>query len=174
MEEKNKNKKKIVFNEEIDSAISGYALAMTFIGIGIFLLNNMDYFNNKIISYIVLGIVSVIGIIGTTVELDKNKVIKGFGDIGVGIVFLLPWLIVYIFSNSLFFKIITLISLLIGGFAFISGILKIIVSIFIYVPGDDNKIKKITVNFFKALPAIASFVLVIFNIIKIILEIKNI
>ena len=40
----NKKNKKIIFNEEIDSAISGYTLAITFVGIGVFLLNNLDYF----------------------------------------------------------------------------------------------------------------------------------
>lgn len=43
--------KKIVFNETIDNAINGYAVAITFIGIGIFLLNNRDYFRKPMYIY---------------------------------------------------------------------------------------------------------------------------
>ena len=69
----NKKSKKIVFNEEIDSAISGYTLAITFVGIGIFLLNNLDYFGNKTVSIVILSIFSFIGIVGTFIELGKNS-----------------------------------------------------------------------------------------------------
>ena len=44
----NKSEKEIEFTEEIDSAINGYAIAMTFIIIGLFLLYNLDYFGNNL------------------------------------------------------------------------------------------------------------------------------
>ena len=94
----NKKNKKIIFNEEIDSAISGYTLAITFVGIGVFLLNNLDYFGNNIVSIVILSIFSFIGIIGTFIELGKNKEIKGFDDIGMGLFFFIPWLLIYIFG----------------------------------------------------------------------------
>lgn len=84
----NKSEKKIEFTEEIDSAINGYALAMTFIIIGVFLLNNLDYFGNNVVSVVILSIFTFIGVVGIFIELSKNKFIKGLDDFGIGIVFL--------------------------------------------------------------------------------------
>lgn len=169
----NKKEKKIVFSEEIDNAISGYALAITFIGIGVFLLNNLNYFGNQIVSIVVLSIFSFIGVIGTFIELGKNKRIKGWDDFGVGLFFFIPWLLIYMFGKNIWLNIAGFILLVSGVYGMLSGIIKVIVSIFYEASTKEKKFKNVSFNLFTTLPAIASFVLAIFNIIKIALEIKT-
>lgn len=169
-----KNKeKKICFNERIDSSINGYALAITFIGIGIFLLNNLTYFGNRTVSLVVLAIFSIIGMLGMMLELSKNNKIKGIDDLGVGFFLFLIWLFCFLVINKLCVNIITFFLMIIGIYGIVSGIIKIIVSIFIDDKKERSTTKKVLISFFKLLPSIASFVLVIFNILKIIFEIKG-
>ena len=168
-----KKSKKIIFSEEIDSAISGYTLAITFIGIGIFLLNNLDYFGNKVVSIVVLSIFSFVGVIGTFIELGKNKEIKGFDDIGVGLFFFIPWLLIYNLGQKLWLNIIGFIFLIIGVYGLVRGCIKIVVSFVRDDKLNNNKFKRIVIAFFKLLPAVASFILVVCNILKIIYEIKK-
>lgn len=165
--------KKITFNESVDNAISGYALAITFIGIGIFLLNNLDYFGNRTISIVILSIFSIIGVLGTFVEFGKSKIIKGLDDLGAGLFFFIPWLLIYIFGKAIWLNILGFVLLVIGVYGMVTGFIKVIVSIFYQNSSKETKIKNISINFFNALPAIASFILVVFNIIKIALEIKS-
>lgn len=165
--------KKITFNEKIDNAINGYSLAITFIGIGIFLLNNLEYFGNKIVSIVILSLFSVIGVCGTFVELGKNDTIKGFNDFGAGLVLFTPWLLIYIFGKKVWLNVLGFILLIVGGYGIVTGIIKILVSIFMKNSSQESKLKNICVNFFNVLPAIASFILVVFNILKIALEIQN-
>lgn len=169
----NKKSKKIVFNEEIDSAISGYTLAITFVGIGIFLLNNLDYFGNKTVSVVILSIFSIIGIVGTFIELGKNKEIKGFEDIGVGLVFFIPWLLIYLLGHNVLWNIVGFILLIIGVYGIVGGCIKIVVSFIMNEKSTNNKLKKLITAFFKLLPTVASFILVICNILKIIYEMKK-
>lgn len=171
---KENKEKKVVFNEEIDSAISGYTLGITFVGIGIFLLNNLDYFGNKVVSIIILSLFSFIGIIGTFIELGKGKILKGFDDIAIGLFFFIPWLLIYIFGQNILLNIFGFVLLMIGIYGLVGGIIKIMVSLFFENQTSDNKVKNIVISFFKTLPAIASFVLVVCNILKIIYEMKNI
>ena len=168
----NKKSKKIVFNEKIDSAISGYTLAITFVGIGIFLLNNLDYFGNKTVSIVILSIFSFIGIVGTFIELGKNKEIKGFDDLGIGLFFFIPWLLIFLFGHKLWLNVIGFILLILGVYGLVGGAIKILVSFVINDKSGNNKFKKIIITFFRLLPAIASFILVVCNILKIINEIK--
>ena len=76
---KEKKQREIVFSEEIDSAINGYAIGLSFTGIGIFLLLKPDYFAIPFISYVVGAIIGVIGVLGTGVELSKHSKVKGLG-----------------------------------------------------------------------------------------------
>ena len=163
--------KKIIFNEDIDSTISGYALAITFVGIGVFLLNNLNYFGNKYVSIVVLSIFSFLGIVGMLVELGKNKKIKGIEDVGLGLVFFIFWLVIYFVGQRLLLNILGFISLIIGIYGLVRGFIIIVVSLVIN-DESTNKLKKTIKTFFKLLPAIASFILVVCNILKIIYEIK--
>ena len=73
MNEKLKEKK-IVFSEEIDSTISGFALVITFIVIGIFLIFNKEYFGNQIVSAVIQWLFIIIGCLGFATEISKiNK-----------------------------------------------------------------------------------------------------
>lgn len=169
-----KKEKKITFSESIDNAINGYALAISFIGIGVFLLNNLDYFGNKAVSTVILSIFSIIGLMGTFIELGKSTIIKGLDDLGVGLLFFIPWLLIYIFGKAIWLNVLGFFLLVIGVYGMVAGFIKVIVSIFYQNTSKERKVKNISINFLKALPAIASFILVVFNIIKIALEIKNI
>lgn len=51
--EQKKKEKKATFSEEIDNSISGFALVITFIIVGIFLLFNKDYFGNQIVATVI-------------------------------------------------------------------------------------------------------------------------
>ena len=46
-------KNRIIFSEVIDNSISGFALVITFIVVGIFLLFNKDYFGNETVAIII-------------------------------------------------------------------------------------------------------------------------
>ena len=83
---KEKKEKKIVFTKEIDSAINGFALGVSFLGIGIFLLVKPDYFFAPIISYILGAIIGAIGVLGIGVELSKTSKIKGMDNLAIGAV----------------------------------------------------------------------------------------
>lgn len=169
-----KNKeKKIYFNEKIDSAINGYALAITFIGIGIFLLNNLNYFGNQVVSLVVLGVFSLFGMLGVMVELSKNDKIKGLDDLSVGLILFTIWVGLFVFVNKIWINILTFILMIIGMYGIVSGIIKIIVSIFIDDKKERSPFKKVIISFIKLLPSIASFALVIFNILKILFEIRG-
>lgn len=168
-----KAEKKVEFTEEIDSAINGYALAITFIIIGLFLLNNLDYFGNNVVSIVILSIFTFIGVVGTFTELSKNKAVKGLDNLGIGIVFFIPWLLLYILVNNVWINIACFIFLIIGSYFFIYGTIKIGYSIMNNAKESNKATKIIIKDIFKILPALASFVLVIFNIIKIAIELNN-
>lgn len=169
-----KKEKKIEFSEEIDNSINGYAVAFTFIGISIFLINNLEYFGNKIVSIVILSIFSIIGVLGTFSELEKNTKIKGLGDLIVGLLFFSVWLLIYFFGKSIVANVLGFIIMIIGVYGTLLGIIKLLVSIFYQKSQNEKKIKNIGINSLNALSAMGSFVLVIFNIIKIALEIKTI
>ena len=59
--EQKKKEKKVTFSEEIDNSISGFALVITFITVGIFLLFNKGYFENQIVANVVQWTFIVIG-----------------------------------------------------------------------------------------------------------------
>ena len=169
----NKKRKKIVFNEEIDSVISGYTLAITFVGVGIFLLNNLDYSGNKTVTVVILSIFSFFGIVVTFIELGKNKEIKGFEDIVAGLFLFIPWLLIYLFVHNVVCNIVGFILLIMGVYGIVGGCIKIVVSFIMNEKDTNNKLKKLITSFFKLLPAVASFILIICNILKIIYEIKK-
>ncbi|MBE5820726.1 MAG: hypothetical protein E7310_07995 [Clostridiales bacterium] len=168
-----KEKKKVEFTEEINSAINGYALAITFIIIGLFLLYNLDYFGNNVVSIVILSIFTFFGVVGTFIELSRNKIIKGLDDFGIGIVIFIPWLLLYILLNNIWSNIPSFILLFLGTYFLISGIIKIGYSIMINARKSNKKTTTVIKDIFKILPSLASFVLVIFNIIKIAIEINN-
>lgn len=169
IEEKEEKSSKIIFSEKIDSAINGYALAITFIAVSVFLVVKNDYFFYPIISYIIGVVSGVIGILGLGVELSKNKSIKGIGSFWIGATFLVLWAICYFNFNNVFTNIVTF-SLLFGLYPALIGLFQIIYSIFVANNSDDkkeNKNEKIK-NIFLILTQIFGLILTTLNILKII------
>lgn len=111
---------------------------------------------------------------GTFTELSKNDNIKGIDDLGLGIVFLCIWIFIYLFVKKLWLNILFFCILVIGVYGITSGIIKIMVSLFYKRDTDKKNSKEVLKNVIKILPALASFVLIIFNIVKVFLEIKKI
>ena len=76
-----------------------------------------------------MAVFSFIGVVGTFVELSKNKYIKGLDDLGVGLFCFILWLCC-IKLNIVLINVFTFLLLIMGIYGLISGIIKIIVSIF--------------------------------------------
>lgn len=72
--EQKKKEKKVTFSEEIDNSISGFALVITFITVGIFLLFNKGYFENQIVANVVQWTFIVIGCLGLGTEVSTETV----------------------------------------------------------------------------------------------------
>lgn len=124
-----KEKKKVIFSEEIDNAITGYAIGISFFGIGLFLLLNPSYFSSQIASYIVGAIIGCIGVLGTGVQLSKSSKIKGADNLFLGLIFLAFWLISYLYINALWANIVFFVLLFLGCYAVLLGIFQGVYSI---------------------------------------------
>ena len=129
MKEHNEKTKEFVFSEEIDSAINGYALGATLLGIGIFLLIKPDYFPLPIVSYIIGAVIGILGTLGIGIELSKTAKIKGINNIAIGVVLVAIWLVTYLKIQSLWVNIMFIILLILGCFAVFLGIFQGIYSI---------------------------------------------
>ena len=127
--EKVKKPRQIVFSEEIDSAINGYAIGISFTGIGVFLLIKPDYFAIPIISYIVGAIIGVFGVLGTGVELSKHSKVKGLGNLTAGMLFLSGWLWGYLKVHVIWLNILIFILLVLGCYSVCLGLIQSVVSI---------------------------------------------
>ena len=163
-----KNEKKIVFSEEIDSRITGFALVLAFLSIGIILLLFPNYFGNKLTATIIRWIFIVIGIIGFGTELSKSKSsnIKGIDNFVLGIVFVGGWIVLFVYLNIWWINIISFFILLFGLYGLYRGLIEIIYSA---VQTSKNYIetkKSVTTDIILLITKIASLVLVIFQIIK--------
>ena len=122
--------KKIYFSEEIDSRISGYALALAFIVCGLLLQFLPVYFGNKIVTEVIKWIFIVFGIAGFAVESGKTKIgIVGLDDTVLGAMFIGVWFALYWFGKHWIFNIIGFVCLLFGVYGFLSGVQKIVYSI---------------------------------------------
>lgn len=141
---KDKKEKKIVFSEKIDSMINGYALGLTCIGVGIFLLLKPSYFFSPSVSYIIGALIGAFGVMGTGIELDKSSKIKGFGNITIGLVVFAVWLVLYVKIKILWVNIISFGLLVFGCYGTILGIIQGIYSIVrnTQVPKSDSPNKK--------------------------------
>ncbi len=149
--EKEKKPKKILFSEEIDSAINGFTVGFLFIGIGLFLLLKPDYFAEPVASYIVGAVIGLFGIMGTGVEISKATKIKGMDMFSVGAGFFIAWLVQYVYIHKLWANIAFFVWLVIGVYGLLLGLFRAIYSI-IYnarqrpMEGNDAQPKKMNVG----------------------------
>lgn len=121
--------KKIIFSKEIDSAINGYAIGISFAGIGLFLLLNSDYFVYPVISYIIGAIIGAFGVMGTGIELSKTSKIKGMDNFTIGLVVFSVWLFVYLKFSLFWTNILSFVLLVIGVYAICLGLIQAIYSV---------------------------------------------
>lgn len=127
--EKEKKPKEIIFSETIDSAINGYAIGISFTGIGVFLLLRPDYFAIPVISYIAGAVIGVVGVLGTGVELSKHSKVKGLGNLITGMLFLGGWLLGYTQVHAVWLNILIFLLLIFGCYSVCLGLIQSIVSI---------------------------------------------
>lgn len=163
-----KNEKKIVFSEELDSKITGLALVLAFLSIGLFLLLFPSYFGNKLAATVIRWIFILIGIIGLMVELSKTKStnIKGFDDFIIGVVLVGVWIALFICINIWWINVISFFIFLIGLFGLYQGLIEIIYSAIQTVRNREETKKSVTTDIGLLLTKILSLVLVIVQIIK--------
>lgn len=124
-----KKQKIIVFSEETDGMINGYAVGLTCIGVGVFLLLKPSYFFSPTVSYIIGALIGALGVIGTGLELDKTSKIKGFGNITMGLVVFATWLVLYVKIKIFWVNILSFGLLVFGCYGTILGIIQGIYSI---------------------------------------------
>lgn len=93
-------KKTVDFSREVDSSITGFALGVTLVSVGLFIWFG-EFLHNKIAETIVTIILLLIGICGTFLEIEKvnKKSIKGLGDFGL--VFLLLVYVCFLLLNMI-------------------------------------------------------------------------
>ena len=127
--EKIKKPRQIVFSEEIDSAINGYAIGLSFTGIGVFLLLKPEYFAIPVVSYIVGAIIGVIGVLGTGVELSKHSKVKGMGNLTIGMLFLGCWFWGYVKVHAIWLNVLIFVFLVLGFYSVCLGVIQGAVSI---------------------------------------------
>ena len=130
MAKKEKKPKHVIFSEEIDSAINGFAMGFLFIGIGLFLMLKPDYFAEPVASYIIGAVIGLFGVMGTGVELTKSTKIKGIDMLSIGATFFICWLAQYIYIHALWANIVFFAFLVIGAYGILLGLFRTIYSIF--------------------------------------------
>ena len=130
--------KKTTFSKEIDSAINGYAIGISFAGIGLFLLFNSDYFVYPLISYIIGAIIGAFGVMGTGIELSKTSKIRGVDNFTIGLVVFSVWLFVYLKFSLLWINILSFIFLVFGAYAICLGLIQAIYSVIHNVKSKES------------------------------------
>ncbi len=169
--QKEKKPKKILFSAEIDSALNGYAIGISFLGIGLFLLLNPTYFFLPIISYIIGAIIGAIGVLGTGIELSKSSKIKGMDNLCIGLIFSGIWLFSYFWIKTLWGNIIFFIFLIFGLYALLLGLFQGLYSIVHNYMEQKNENHKKSIGtllsqFVLFMTQVCSLVIAILNIIK--------
>lgn len=133
-------KKNIMFSEEIDSSINGFALGTSFVIVALFIMY-FGVFNNLIVERVVAIVLLLFGIAGTMTEIEKIKKsdIKGFGDFVLGLFFIVPSLFVIIKIDIIWFSVPMLVLFLFGVYGLMKGIFEIIYSLKLRKRESSNK-----------------------------------
>ena len=163
-----KKEKKLVFSEIVDSKINGYAIGISFLGVSAFLLINNTYFHWPIVTYFIGAIVGVIGVAGIGTELDKNKKIKGIGNIVVGLLFLGLWAsLFWVWDNNVIANALGFPTLVFGAYGFVRGVLELFYSVWIETTRSERSALKSAKAIFVLVTQLCGLVLTILNILKI-------
>lgn len=126
MHKDKKKEKEIVFSEEIDSSINGFALGISFVLVAIFVIW-FEIFDNLIVERIIAIILLVLGIAGTISEIEKVKKndIKGVGNFVLGLVLTIPSSLGIIKNDIISLHIILLPIFLLGMYGLMRGVFEI-------------------------------------------------
>lgn len=159
---------KITFSKEIDSKITGFAVVLAFLTSGIFLLLYPNYFGNILATKIIRWIFIVVGALGLMVELsnDKKSKIKGLDEFMIGILFMGIWVSIFIFINNVLMNIFSFLFFCFGAFGIYQGTIKIIYSSIQNINKEEESKRSIFTDILLFLTKVASFILVILQIIK--------
>lgn len=126
---KKKKEKKINFSEEIDSRITGYALAFTLIVCGLVLQFVPLYFGNGVVTTIFKWFFVAIGVAGFAVQAGKIKSgIVGLDNLFLGLMFSAIWFTLFWFGKHWIFNTIGFFCLIFGAFGFFQGLQQVIYS----------------------------------------------
>jgi len=139
---------------------SGLALAFTFLIIALILFFIPDYFKYILASRIIMYGFTFIGIIGLSIEIDRDKK-SGTSDLGLGVSFALIWAIFYYYFPIWWVNIITFFILFFSIFGISRGLIRIFITV------RKNKISIRNNLGIKLIGQIFGIVLVIFQILEI-------
>ena len=122
-----KQPKKEIFSQEIDSRIAGFALIITFMFVGIFLLIFPNYFGSLLAASIIRWIFIALGALGFIAEMAKFKEkIPGISDISAGVFILIIWLVVFLLVEISWVHSIIFLLLIFGIYGVLLGSFKVV------------------------------------------------
>lgn len=175
MAKKNKEKK-IYFSEEIDSRITGYALAFALIVCGLVLQFVPLYFGNEVVTTVFKWFFVVIGVAGFGVEAGKIKSgIVGLDNLFVGLLFSGIWFALFWFGKHWIFNTIGFFCLIFGAFGFFQGLQQVIYSAskIPKVKKEEQSKEKTRTDILLFLTKLFGVVLVVVQIIKAVMDLKG-
>lgn len=114
------NKKEYTFSSEIDDKINGFSLALTFVIIGIGLSIVPNFFEVSIITGVIRWLFIIIGTLVFLVEISKTKKklnVKGFSDLGAGILVVISGVFILKLFNNIISKVIFFLFITFGLYA---------------------------------------------------------
>ena len=168
--------KKIYFSQEIDSVISGYALAFALIICGLVLQFVPLYFGNHIVTEVFKWIFVVIGVAGFAVEVGKNKSgIIGLDNLFLGLLFTGIWFALFWFGKHWIFNTIGFFCLIFGAFGFFQGLQQVIYSISKISKAQNEKQakEKTRADILLFLTKLFGLVLVVTQIVKAVMDLSK-
>ena len=160
--------KKIVFSEEIDSSINGFALGISFVLLALF-VEYFKIFNNAIVEIVVAIVLLVLGIAGTVTEIGRIKKddIRGLDDLMLGIFLAVVSIIVILKIHNVYYNIGLFVILLLGTFGMVKGLLEVLYSLKL----RKRKSKNAKVEIMKIIVALTEIIALIVAIIQLMHEI---
>ena len=118
-------------NENQKNVIEGFSLALSMLIVSLFLYMNPEFLKVEKVSYITGTILGIIGIVGIFIELGRlnEKFEESLKDIIASVLLALCVYTIYLYFTNMFVKFVIIFFALISLYAFIRGLLKIIVNI---------------------------------------------
>lgn len=161
--------KKIVFSEEVDSSINGFALGISFVLLALFVIY-FGIFQNTIAERIVAIVLLVIGIAGTMTEIGRIKKgdIKGVDDLFVGLLFTVAPIIAILKYENVYLNVILFIALMLGSYGTMRGFFEIVYSLKL----QKRKSGSVKIEVMKIIVAVTELIALVVAVIQLIQEIS--